>query len=291
MSEVFTESTELTVAGGPVTVYTGGRTGPVLLLLHGAMLDTAAGVWRRVGPALAAEHRVVAVDLPRHGGSRPWRGVLDDAFFRRFLPALLDALALPPVVLIGLSMGAGIAVGAALDHPDRVRALVAAGPGGLGATRPPQLGTWAALHTPGLLRATSWALARFPRLIDASMAGQLTAGRRTADYQAIVADAAAEARAKNRHGEPALDDWQVHAYGPRAMRLDLLPALPGLEVPTLWMRGANDPLVSAEVMAAAHAATPGSRLVTVPDAGHIVPYDQPAAFTAAVTEFLAALPD
>src|SRR5690625_149931 len=83
VSAVFTDPTELTVCGGPVRVYTGGQSGPVLLLLHGAMLDTAAGVWRRVGPALAGEHRVVAVDLPRHGGSRPWRGVLDDAFFRR----------------------------------------------------------------------------------------------------------------------------------------------------------------------------------------------------------------
>src|SRR5690348_14549229 len=99
--------TDLTVCGGPVRLYRAGAAGPPLLLLHGAMLDTGQGVWHDVVAPLARDHRVHVVDLPRHGGSRPWRGWLDDAFYRRFVGELLDALGLDRVSLIGLSLGGG----------------------------------------------------------------------------------------------------------------------------------------------------------------------------------------
>jgi pimeloyl-ACP methyl ester carboxylesterase len=287
LTELFDTYTDLAVCGGPVRCYRGGDTGPPLLLLHGAMLDTAHGVWRRVAPALAADYRVHVIDLPRHGASRPWRGVLDDAFFRRFLHALLDTLELPQAAFIGLSLGAGIATGFALEHPERVRALVAVGPGGLDAKRPAQFLTWLAMRTPGLLRAASWYLARSPAAIRRSMIANLAAGEQTRDFDAIVDAAVQEARAKHRHHEKALDDWQVAAYGPGSMRLNLLPELTGLSVPTLWVRGADDRLVGAAELAAAHAATPNSRLATIAGAGHIVTYDRPDEFTRLVREFLA----
>lgn len=290
MIDPFDNHTDLTVCGGPVRCYRGGKTGPPLLLLHGAMLDTAQGVWRRVAPALAADYRVHLIDLPRHGASRPWHGVLDDAFFRRFLHELLDTLDLARTALIGLSMGAGIATGFAVAHPERVSALVAAGPGGLDVTRPAQFLTWLLLRTPGLLRAGSWYLARSPAAIRRSMIANLAAGERTPDFDAIIADAVREARAKHRYGERALDDWQIEAYGPASMRLNLMPELPGLSVPTLWVRGADDPLVGAAALAKAHAATPNSRLATIAGAGHIVTYDRPEEFTRQVREFLESVP-
>lgn len=286
MTDLFDGYTDLTVCGGPVRLYRAGHTGLPLLLLHGAMLDTAQGVWRRVAPALAADYRVHLIDLPRHGASRPWQGVLDDAFFRRFLAELLDTLELPQAVLIGLSLGAGVATGFALQNPARVRALVAVGPGGLDAKRPAQLLTWLVTRTPGLLRAASWYLARFPAAIRRSMIANLAAAEHTRDFEAIIAAAVREARAKHRYGEKVLDDWQIEAYGPLSMRLNLLPELPGLSVPTLWVRGADDPLVGAAELAAAHAATPNSDLVTIVGAGHIVTYDQPDEFTGLVRQFL-----
>ncbi|WP_197320830.1 alpha/beta fold hydrolase [Saccharomonospora sp. NB11] len=287
MPAIFDTHTDLTVAGGPVRLYRDGA-GPPLLLLHGAMLDTAAGVWRDVAPALATEYDVHLVDLPRHGGSRPWSGTLDDAFFRRFLDQLLDVLDLPRVALVGLSMGAGIATGYALDHPERVSALVAVGPGGLGAKRTAQFLTWLTLRTPGAMRLTTWALARFPRAVRASMVRNLVAGADTPGFDAIVGAVVEEAYAKHAHGERALDDWQIESYGPFAMRLDLLPELPRLAVPTLWVRGDRDPLVGHAEMAAAAEAAPNSRLVTMADAGHIVTYDRPTEFTALTRDFLRA---
>lgn len=290
VSDPFDNHADLTVCGGPVRCYRGGESGLPVLLLHGAMLDTAQGVWRRVAPALAADYRVHLIDLPRHGASRPWHGVLDDAFFRGFLADLLDTLELPQAALVGLSLGAGIATGFALEHPERVSAVVAVGPGGLGAKRPAQFLTWLAMRTPGLLRAATWYLARTPSAIRRSMIANLVAGEHTPDFDAIIAAAVREARAKHRYGEKALDDWQIAAYGPTAMRLNLLPELPRLSVPTLWVRGAEDPLVGIAELATAHAAAPNSRLVTIAGAGHIVTYDRPDEFTRLVREFLESVP-
>ncbi|MGM7645978.1 alpha/beta fold hydrolase [Nocardia sp. JW2] len=291
MTDIFDTYTDVTVAGGPVRLYRAGDSGPPLLLLHGGMLDTAQGVWRRIVPDLAADHRVYAIDLPRHGNSRPWEGVLDDTFYRRFLHELLDTLDLPRVAIIGISLGAGVATGFALDHPERVTALIAIGPGGIGEKRTAQFLTWLLIRTPGVLRLTSRYLARHPASIRQSMISTLTAGANTPDFDTIVELATAEAVAKAEHGEPVLDDWMTRAYGPFAMRLNRLPALQHLTTPTLWVRGGNDRLVGAAEMSAAAAATPNSRLVTIPDAGHIVTYDQPEEFSRLAREFLEATLD
>ena len=51
----------------------GNRDDPPLLATHGIMSD--GGVYWRLGPALAAAGwRVIAVDLPAHGGTGPWNG-------------------------------------------------------------------------------------------------------------------------------------------------------------------------------------------------------------------------
>ncbi|MDR5699635.1 alpha/beta fold hydrolase [Agromyces aerolatus] len=286
MTDLFATHTDLTVAGGPVRLYRGGDTGPPLLLLHGAMLDTAQGVWRGVAAELSADSRVHLIDLPRHGGSRPWRGVLDDAFYGRFLDELLDALELERVALIGLSLGGGVATSYALRRPERVSALLAVGPGGLGAKRQAQFLTWLFMRTPGALRLTTRYLARRPEAIRKSMTANLVEGERTRDFDDILRLATEEAVAKERHGELALDDWQIHSYGPFSMRLNLLPELPRLAVPALWVRGDRDPLVGHAELAAAAEAAPGSRLVTMPDAGHIVTYDRPDEFTRLAREFL-----
>jgi len=288
MTGFFAHPRDLAVAGGPVRVFRGGRRdAPALLLLHGAMLDTGRGVWRRVAAELANDYDVHVIDLPRHGGSRPWSGTLDHAFFMQFIDELLDALELRRVTILGLSMGGGIAAGYALEHPERVDAVVTVGPGGIGARRPAQFSTWLTLRTPGVLRAAIWYLARFPATIRTSMHRHLVAGERTRDFDQIVADASEEAIGKHSHGERALDDWQIRAYGPFGMRLDMLPRLSAMTRPSLWIRGDRDALVSADVIVAAADAAPDSRSATIADAGHVVTYDQPERFLDVARPFIA----
>lgn len=287
MTATFDEVRDLTVAGGPIRLYSSGRAdAPPVLLLHGAMLDTAELDWMHVAPALAEHFRVLAIDLPRHGGSRPWPGRVDQAQLQRIVIGLLDQLGIERTALVGLSMGGGVSIGTALDHPERVSAAVLLAPGGLGARRPAQFLTWLSTRTPGLLRATTAWLARSPRVVRKSFVDNLQHGAGTPGIERAVERAEREAEQKHWHREPALDDWQALAYGPWAMRTNFLTELHRMAVPTLWVRGSADPLVLQPELDAAVAAAPGARTEVLPGAGHVSTLDQPERVAALVREFL-----
>lgn len=278
---------DLTVLGGPVRLNRAGECGPPVLLLHGSMLDTANGVWHDVVPQLAVHHRVYVIDMPRHGGSRPWTGMLGDDFYSRFLAELLDQLGLDRCALVGLSMGGGVALRFALAQPERVSALVPIEPGGVEARRPFQLLIWAAQRTPGFLRLCTWVLARSPGYLRTSMGTHLTDGPATPGFERIISQAMDEARAKDRHGEKALDDWQIDWFGPFRMRFHSTPDLHRMTVPALWVVGGRSESIDPAAIEAAHMATPDSRILTIADAGHIVSHDRPTVLGAAIREFFA----
>mgnify|MGYP001439711597 CR=1 FL=1 len=284
---VFDHPEDLTLPGGPIRLYRAGPAiGPPVVLLHGAMYDQAPLLWRHVMPLLAADRDVIAVDLPRHGGSRPWTGVLDQARLEQVLEAVLDHAGAERAHLVGLSMGGGLALGYALNRPGRVAGLVVSAPGGIDDVRPWQFLTWLCLRTPGLLRWSAVWLAAYPGLLRASLARSLAAGERTPGFAELVRIAEAEAQGKRRYRERAVDDWQITAYGPRRMRLNFLPRLPGLAVPSLWLWGRRDTLVGERAMRRAVAAAPGARLEIIEDAGHVAPLDRPAEFARLVRDFL-----
>lgn len=249
---VFDAYDDVTLGGGPVRVYRAGTaTGTPVILLHGAMYDTAPLLWRDVMPRLSSDRDVIAIDLPRHGGSRPWTGIVDQPRLEDVLVDLLDHVGAEQADLVGLSMGGGVALGFALHHPDRVRRLVVAARGGIDDVRPWQFTTWLFLQSTLLLRWTAAWLAASPKTLRSSMIRALAAGDRTPGFDEIMQLVQTEADAKRRHRERALDDWQITSYGPRRMRLNFLPELPGLTVPSLWLRGAR---------AAAGGASPGVSL-------------------------------
>lgn len=282
---IFTEQADLTLAGGPIRRYAAGPAdGAPILLLHGAMLDTAVLTWHQVVPELARTHRIHAIDLPRHGGSRPWRGIVDQTRCERIIDELLDQLAIDTIALVGLSMGGGISLGYALTRPERVRAMVVAAPGGLGDRRPAQFLTWLGMRIPYLLTGTSRYLATSGTAIRRAMIKNLAAGERTEGFDTIVRLVTEEARLKAANRERALDDWQILAYGPRRMNLNFLPSLHHLTVPTRWLRGQTDPLVSHQEMVEAA----GPALITIDGAGHLLPLDRPTEFAALTSSFLAA---
>jgi pimeloyl-ACP methyl ester carboxylesterase len=75
INDIYSKHHLLKSAGGPISVYESGneRLSPVLLL-HGAMYDEARLIWYHLAPFLAKSRRVLAIDFPGHGQSRPWSG-------------------------------------------------------------------------------------------------------------------------------------------------------------------------------------------------------------------------
>ena len=88
--------------------------GPPLLLVHGT--GASAHSWRSLAPLLAKHFTVIAPDLPGHGFTeRPIRQRLSLPAMAASLAALVDALALPPMVVAGHSAGAAILIRCCLD--------------------------------------------------------------------------------------------------------------------------------------------------------------------------------
>lgn len=71
-------------------------------------------------------------------------------------------------------------------------------------------------------------------------------------------------------------------------RPDAAPLLPRIACPTLLLTGEQDAWSPPAAHRAMHEAVPGSRLVVVPDCGHMSTMEQPAAVTAALAAWLAA---
>ncbi len=112
-----------------VTV-SGAPDGAPMVFAHGFGCDQ--GMWRHVAPAFEATHRVVLFDHVGAGGSD--LSAYDPARYSRLegyaadVVELLEALALPPVVLVAHSVSAMIGMLAAAERPELFDRLVLVGP-------------------------------------------------------------------------------------------------------------------------------------------------------------------
>ncbi len=103
---------------------------PCVVFLHGFGADLLT--WQLCLVPLAARYRVVALDLPGHGRSAPDVGDASLGFMTGWLGEALDVLGIRDTHMVGHSMGAKIALGFTLAHPERVASLALISPAGLG---------------------------------------------------------------------------------------------------------------------------------------------------------------
>jgi pimeloyl-ACP methyl ester carboxylesterase len=98
--------------------------GPPLVLLH--TIRTQLEYFRALAPLLAEKFSVFAVDLPGHGHSPIDRSAqYDEPYMRKGVVGFLEALNLRDVTIVGESIGAVLALTAAADVPERIRAVYA----------------------------------------------------------------------------------------------------------------------------------------------------------------------
>jgi pyruvate dehydrogenase E2 component (dihydrolipoamide acetyltransferase) len=123
------EPTLLDLPAGPIRYLQQGDIGTPVVLIHGFGGDLDS--WMFNQPDLAKDHRVVAFDLPGHGGSPKdvGPGGIDD-----LAATIADAIAkldLADFHLVGHSLGGAVAVKLAAQLPQRCRSLSLIAPAGL----------------------------------------------------------------------------------------------------------------------------------------------------------------
>jgi pimeloyl-ACP methyl ester carboxylesterase len=97
-------------------------TGQPLVLLHGGAGST--GMFDQVLPRLSEGRQVLAVDLQAHGRTADTDRPLRYELMADDVAALIRHLRLGRTDLMGYSLGGGVALRAAIQHPDLVRKLV-----------------------------------------------------------------------------------------------------------------------------------------------------------------------
>lgn len=283
---------DLNVCGGPMSVYEAGEKGkPLVVLLHGSMYDESRFIWNQLFPFLSRDYHLFALDLPRHGKSRPWEGYLDRTRLMDILHNTFNQLGLEDFSLVGLSMGGSLSIEYAALHPDKVKSLVLFEPGGLSEKIDSQFIVWLYTKIPGMLRMLNRKYikkdhAAMRKLLESIYVG----GSKPTDPDRLTSILEDEIKGKYQYGENDMDDWQLSCIGPFRLKWTLLDRLPLIKCPTLWLRGADSVLVKQfEIDKAVKLVIDSgtkAELEVIPNAGHILPLERPDQANAAVKAFL-----
>jgi pimeloyl-ACP methyl ester carboxylesterase len=236
--------------------------GPALVLLHAFPLD--GRMWRSQLGALSGEQHVLVPDLPGFGRSKRPEGnpSIDD--YADAVVALCRSAGVEHAAIAGCSMGGYIAFSIARRHPQFMTSLAL-------------IDTRAAPDSQDVRRA------RYEMVERARHEG--TAFLRTADPPlspytlAERAEVVAEVRAMMGDATPV---GVMCAQRAMATRKDARPHLGDIDVPTVVVRGDDDPVVPRDEAEAMAASIPGATFVAIPLAGHLPSVEQPDLVTAAL---------
>jgi pimeloyl-ACP methyl ester carboxylesterase len=274
---------EIELPAGAVGYEDSGGTGPVVVLLHGLLMD--ASLWSGVVAALP-DHRCVAPTLPlgAHRAAMRAGADLSLAGQARLVLDLLDALDLRDVTLVGNDTGGAVAQLTVAAGGDRIGRLVLVSCDAFDDFPPGLPGrTIAALRhlSPGLFGAFMQQLRLRPARRLPIAFGWLT-----------------------RRGDATVRGWLGPILTSRAIRRETVRMLRAVFADRTVLTAATDQLAGFDRPALVVWAgdervmrrdngrrlvdlLPRGHLIEIPDSYTLVPLDQPAALADAITEFVA----
>ena len=239
--------------------YESHGSGPAVLLSHG--YSATCRMWDGQIAAFQDRYRIIVWDMRGHGqsDSPDDQNEYSEALTVGDMQAILAACGETQAVIGGLSLGGYMTLAFHLRHPDMCRGLMLFDTG------------------PGF------------RKDDAREVWNQRARQRGDDLETkgFAALGGSDEVRLSQHRTPLGLARAARGMLTQA-NASVIESLPSIAVPTLVLAGANDTpfLAGIDYMAAK---IPGARKVIIPDAGHASNLHQPAAFNAAVGEFLAGI--
>lgn len=259
-AENLLECRTVSIADVQIELFEGGKGAP-LLYLHSGQGVTARDPFL----AMIAKHRrVIAPSHPGFGKSTlpDWIDSVDDIAHIHL--ELMDTLGLAQVDLMGCSIGGWIAAEIATKVPERIKRLVMVGPVGV------KVGSPDKLDIPDMFAMPQEKLAKL--LFHDPVKYRPDVAAMSDEQVAIML--------RNRE-TLALIAWEPYMHNPK-----LKHRLHRIGVPALFIRGADDGLISADYLQKYAALLPNARTETIAEAGHAPQLEQPAALAGKVLEFL-----
>lgn len=273
------------VRGGVRIHYLRMGQGPGMVLLHG--FPQTGHMWRKVFPALAERFTVVAPDSRGYGGSdRPTAGY-DKRTMAADIAEVIQALGIGPVVLVGHDRGARVAHRFALDHPSLLTHLILL-------DIAPTYDIFEQMDQRSARTRWHWLFHLVPDLPEALVAGREEIYLRYCYTAWALNPAAIE--------EEAIQEYVRCFRQPGAMRAAFEDYRAGatvdlehdeadrhkkIAVPTLVLWGAGGrPPQAADMLGVWKPRCERVEGYGIPDCGHFIPEEQPAALIDAILKFV-----
>lgn len=230
--------------------------GPAVVLLPGTTFGAAASAY--VVRALAADHRVTAVDVPGQPGLSHGERPADDLVgrYRAWIDEVLAAVGTEPATIVGESLGAAVALCA--GPGPAVAGLVLVAPAGLVPAR----------VTASLRPALPWLWhpteARTERVLSFLSGGAPLPDRRhLVEWMTLVPEHARSSLAPAPLPNAVLTAWR--------------------DTPCVVLAGRRDPIFPAEELTRPARMLLGARVEFVADAGHLLAHSHPDAVRRGIT--------
>ncbi len=237
-------------------------TGEPIIFVHGVV--TTSNIFPKYVGAYSPEFRGIAVDLRGYGDSEKPATGYSIPHFSHDLIKLADALHIDKAVWVGVSMGGMILQRLALDHPERVRALV------LVSTTDGPMILDKDIPTIGAPRD-------YREVSKTMIVESFPSGTQAKTYQPLLDRIPTWNATVIREALTSMSQFSVHGE------------LPRIRVPTLIMVGKKDDVATPSIAKGIQAQIAGSQLVEF-ETGHFMMAEDPDRFRASLGEFLKGLP-
>jgi len=244
--------------------------GPPLVLVHGAAAD--GRTWQPQLAGLADELTVIAWDEPGAGRSADLPAGFGIGDYGRCLAGMIEALALGPAHVGGLSWGGTVALELYRRSPELVATLV------LADTYAGWKGSLPEQEVRSRVDGARRMLAAPPGGFDPTLPG-LFARDPPPEFAPMLESVAADVRRGTLRSQLTI-----------MAECDQGDLLPSIRVPTLLIWGESDARSPLDVGRRFEAEIPGAELVVIPDCGHVSNLEEPDRFNEAVRRFCGAHP-
>ncbi|MEO1934424.1 MAG: alpha/beta hydrolase [Myxococcales bacterium] len=257
----------------------GNPDGPPLVLIHGS--NASLHTWELWAADLGDQFRIVSMDLQGHGltGPVPGNDYSIDAM-ARLVDEVVTRLGIDRFSLAGSSMGGTTAWTYAVQHPDRLNALILVGSSGYPDDDDDDEEDEGPLVFKILSSPVGRALVRnvSPRMLAEE-------GLKTSFFDdSLVDEAMVDRYTTLAVREGSRDATSIRFSTPRSYELAL--RIPEITAPTLILQGDGDLLISVPHAEKFHADIAGSKLIIYEDVGHMPMEENPEQSAADVRGFL-----